>query len=236
VAKHGNRSHSSRCGSADVLEALGVRLDVPVERMGEAIRQIGIGFLFAPAVHTAMRHAAAARRQVGGRTIFNLLGPLTNPAGAKAQVLGVFDARISEMMARALDALGCRSAFVVHGADGLDEISLSGETHVTELRDGAVTTYTVTPEDFGLNHAPLKALAGGDSVANAQIILRILEGDPGPPCDIVLANAAAALVAAGLASDWRSGVALAAHSIDSGAARRKLDELTEFTNAQPLPS
>ena len=232
VAKHGNRSLSSRCGSADVLEALGVRLAVPVERIGEAIRQVGIGFLFAPVVHSAMKHAAAARRQVGGHTIFNLLGPLTNPAGATAQVLGVFDARVSELMARALAALGCRRAFVVHGADGMDEISLSGETQVTELREGAVHSYTLTPEDFGLERAPLEALTGGDAPTNAQIIRRILDGEPGPPRDIVLANAAAALVAAGRAANWRDGVALAAQSIDSGAALRKLDALTEFTNAQ----
>ena len=234
VAKHGNRSHSSRCGSADVLEALGVKLDVPVQLMGKAIKEIGIGFLFAPAVHTAMKHAAAARRQVGGRTIFNLLGPLTNPAGAKAQVLGVFDARVRDTMARALAALGCCRAFVVHGADGLDEISLSGETFVTELRDGTVRNCVVTPEDFGLTRAPLGALAGDDASTNAQIIRRILDGEPGPPRNVVLANAAAALVAAGRAADWRGGLALATRSIDSGVARRKLDALAEFTNANPL--
>jgi len=231
VAKHGNRSLSSRCGSADVLEALGVRLDVPVERMGEAIQQIGIGFLFAPTVYTAMKHAAAARRQVGGRTIFNLLGPLTNPAGTTAQVLGVFDARVSEMMARALAALGCRRAFVVHGADGMDEISLGGETHVTELREGAVHSYTLTPEDLGLKRAPLEALTGGDAPTNAQIIRRILDGESGPPRDVVLANAAAALVAAGRAANWREGVALAAQSIDSGTARARLESLIAFSQS-----
>ena len=231
VAKHGNRSLTSRCGSADVLEALGVNLAVPVERIGEAIQKIGIGFLFAPTVHTAMKHAAAARRQVGGRTVFNLLGPLTNPAGAKAQVLGVYDVRVSEKMARALEALGCRRAFVVHGADGLDEISLSRETHVTELREGVVRSYTVTPEDFGLRRAPLEALAGGDAATNAQIIRRILEGETGPPRDVVLANAAAALVAAGRAPDWGEGAALAAQSIDSGAARAKLDALIAYSNS-----
>jgi len=236
VAKHGNRSISSRCGSADVLEALGVCLDVPVERMGEAIQQIGIGFLFAPTVHTAMKHAAAARRQVGGRTIFNLLGPLTNPAGATAQVLGVFDARVSEMMARALEALGCKRAFVVHGVDGLDEISLSGETFVTELRDGTVRSYTVVPEDFRLRRTPLEALAGGGPAENARIIRSILNGEHGPPREVVLANAAAALVAAGCATDWLDGVRLSAKSIDSGAALRKLDALTEFTNAQSFVS
>ncbi len=234
VAKHGNRSHSSRCGSADVLEALGVRLDVSVAHAGRAIREIGVGFLFAPAVHTAMKHVAAARRQIGGRTVFNLLGPLTNPAGAGVQVLGVFDRGVSEMMARALAALGSRRAFVVHGADGLDEISLSGETFVTELREGTVRHYTVTPEDFGLKPASLEALAGGDAATNAGIIRRILDAQSGPPRDVVLANAAAALVASGLAADWRDGVALAARSIDSGSAGGKLDALVEFTNANPL--
>ena len=228
VAKHGNRSSSSRCGSADVLEALGVDLDVPVERMGEAIRQIGVGFLFAPAAHTAMKHAAAARRQVGGRTIFNLLGPLTNPVGANAQVLGVFDARVCEKMARALDALGCKRAFVVHGADGMDEISLSGETHVTELREGVVRSYAVAPEDFGVKRAPLEALAGGDVATNARIIRDILEGEAGPSRDVVIANAAAALVAVARAADWREGAALAAQSIDSGSAWARLESLISF--------
>lgn len=228
VAKHGNRSFSSNCGSADVLEALGLPLDVPPGRVGAAIEQVGIGFLFAPAVHTAMRHAAAARRQLGGRTVFNLLGPLTNSVGARAQVLGVFAVRFAESLARALAALGVERAFVVHGADGLDEISLSAETYVAEVREGAVQSYSVIPEDFGLRRAPLETLAGGDAAQNAGIIVRLLEGEPGPRRDIVLANAAAALVAAGRARDFREGARIAAESIAAGAAREKLQALIAF--------
>ena len=230
VAKHGNRSISSKCGSADVLEALGLNLAVPPERVGAAIEQVGIGFLFAPAVHTAMQHAMKARRDLGMRTVFNLLGPLTNPAGARAQVLGVFDPRFTEPLARALAELGVERAFVVHGADGLDEISLSAETYVAELREGTVRSYTLAPEDFGLRRAPREALAGGNAKTNSRIIRHILEGKPGPQRDIVQANAAAALVAAGLAEDFREGARVAAQSIDSGAARTKLDQLIAFTN------
>jgi anthranilate phosphoribosyltransferase len=236
VAKHGNRSISSKCGSADVLEALGVNLGAPAERAGAAIEQVGIGFLFAPAVHTAMRHAMAARRQLGGRTVFNLLGPLTNPAGASAQVLGVFAVELSELLAQALAELGVQRAFVVHGADGLDEISLSAETYVAEVHRGTVRSYTVAPEDFGLRCAPLEALAGGDARTNAQIIRTILDGAPGPHREIVLANAAAALVAAGRAGNFLEGVHLAAQAIDSGAARTKLDQLIAFTHAKKSES
>ncbi len=230
VAKHGNRSFSSKCGSADVLEALGLNLDVPPQRIGAAIREVGIGFLFAPAIHRAMKHAAGARRQLGGRTVFNLLGPLTNPAGASVQVLGVFAAALTEPMAQALAQLGVERAFVVHGADGLDEISLSGETYVSEARQGTVRSYRLAPEDFGLCRAPLAALAGGDAAENARIIRHLLEGEAGPRRDIVLANAAAALVAARLAADFREGVRGAAQSIDSGAAHAKFDALVAFTN------
>ncbi len=233
VAKHGNRSFSSICGSADVLESLGVSLAVPPQRIGAAIEQVGIGFLFAPAVHTAMKHATAARRQLGGRTVFNLLGPLTNPAGAAAQVLGVSAVALTPLLAQALAELGAERAFVVHGADGLDEVSISAETYVSEVREGAVRSYKVTPEDFGVPRAPLEALLGGDAAENARIIRGILDGEPGPRCDIVLANAAVALVAAGLAGDFREGARLAAQSIDSGAAAAKLDALIAFTNAQP---
>jgi len=225
VAKHGNRSISSKCGSADVLEALGARLDATPERVAQSIEQVGIGFLFAPAMHTAMRHAMPARRALGGRTVFNLLGPLTNPAGARAQVLGVYERGAVDLLARALAELGAERAFVVHGADGLDEISLSGETHVAEVRSGSVRAYTVTPEDFGLQRAPLSALAGGDAQHNAAIIRGILEGEPGPRRDIVLANAAAALVAAGAAADLRTGVSHAFRALDSGASQRKLHAL-----------
>ena len=237
VAKHGNRSISSRCGSADVLEHLGVRIDLPPSRVARAIEEVGIGFLFAPAVHSATRHAMAARRELRMRTAFNLLGPLTNPAGASAQVVGVFDASMTELMARALGELGVRRAFVVHGADGLDEISMSGATYVAELRDGLVRSYTVAPEDFGLRRAPLEAIRGGDAAQNAKIVHKVLGRslvyrDHGPHREIVLANAAAALVAAGRASDFPDGVRLAARSIDSGAARAKLEALIAFSQSQ----
>lgn len=231
VAKHGNRSISSRCGSADVLEALGVKLLTPPERLAECIEKVGIGFLFAPALHTAMKHAMPARRRLGGRTVFNLLGPLTNPAGARVQVMGVFAADRVALMAGALATLGAERAFVVHGADGLDEISLSGETQIADVREGAVRSYTVTPEDFGLPRAALQGLAGGDAVDNAAIIRRILDGEPGPRRNIVLANAAAALVAAAAAADFRDGARLATQSLDSGTARERLRALVEFTNA-----
>ena len=227
VAKHGNRSISSKCGSADVLEALGISLDVSPERVGAAINEIGIGFLFAPALHTAMRHAMPARRRLG-RTVFNLLGPLTNPAGARAQVAGVFSAEVVEKVANVLAELGVERAFVVHGG-GLDEISLAGETKVGEVRGGAVRVYEVTPEDFGLGRAPISAISGGDAAHNAELLRAILAGEPGPRRDIVIANAAAALVAAGRAADFLEGARLAAKSIDSGAAPKKLDALVAFT-------
>jgi anthranilate phosphoribosyltransferase len=237
VAKHGNRSISSRCGSADVLEELGVRIDLAPERIARAIEEIGIGFLFAPAMHAATRHAMAARRDLKMRTVFNLLGPLTNPAGATAQVVGVYDASLTELLARALGELGVKRAFVVHGADGLDEISISGETHVAELRDGVVRSFIVTPEDFGLHRAPLDEIGGGDARHNAEIIHKVLGRsmlyrDHGPHREIVLANAAAALVAAGRAADFLDGVYLAAKSIDSGAAREKLEAFVAFSQAE----
>jgi anthranilate phosphoribosyltransferase len=206
VAKHGNRSISSRSGSADVLEALGVNLQAASERAGEMIEQIGIGFLFAPAMHTAMKHAMAARREVGGRTVFNLLGPLTNPAGASVQ------------------------AFVVHGVDGLDEISLSDETEVADVRPHSVQRYRIAPEDFGIARAARQAMLGGDAAANAVIIRRILEGESGPRRDIVRINAAAALVATGTAADFREGAQRAAEAIDSGAALAKLEALIAFSS------
>jgi anthranilate phosphoribosyltransferase len=237
VAKHGNRSISSRCGSADVLEHLGVRIDLPAEFVAGAIEEVGIGFLFAPAVHAATRHAMTARKALRMRTVFNLLGPLTNPAGASAQVVGVYDAKLTELMARALGELGVKRAFVVHGADGLDEISISGVTYIAELRDGVVRSYTVTPEDFGLRRAPIEAIRGGDAAQNAKIVHKVLGRsmvyrEHGPHREIVLANAAAALVAAGRASDLLDGVRLAKHSIDSGAAREKLEALVAFSQAK----
>jgi anthranilate phosphoribosyltransferase len=237
VAKHGNRSISSRCGSADVLEHLGVRIDLPPELIARSIQEVGMGFLFAPAVHAATRHAMTARRELRMRTAFNLLGPLTNPAGASAQVVGVYHANLTELMARALGELGVRRAFVVHGADGLDEISTAGVTYIAELRDATVRSYTVTPEDFGLRRAPLDAIRGGDAAQNARIVHKVLgrsraDREHGPHRDVVLANAAAALVAAGCAADFLDGVRLAAHSIDSGAARQKLEALIAFSQSQ----
>jgi len=227
IAKHGNRSISSKCGSADVLEALGVSLDVVPERVGAAIREIGIGFLYAPALHTAMRHAMPARRRLG-RTAFNLLGPLTNPAGARAQIAGVFSDKVVEKVALVFSELDVERAFVVHGAGGLDEISLCGETTVGDVHRGAVRIHQVTPEDFGLERAPLEAIAGGDAAHNADLIRAILSGEAGPRRDIVVANAAAAIVASGRAADFLEGAQLAAASIDSGSARKKLDALIGF--------
>jgi anthranilate phosphoribosyltransferase len=232
VAKHGNRSISSACGSADVLEALGIDLEQEPERSGEAIERIGIGFFFAPAVHTAMQHAMRARRELRFRTVFNLLGPLTNPAGATAQVLGVFDRQFLEPMAQAMGQLGVRRGFVVHSADGLDEISLAGETYVAELARDGVRAYSVAPEDFGLARAPREAVAGADPESNAGLIRRIFAGEQGPPRDIVVANAAAALVAAGASEDFRDAAARAARAIDSGAAQAKLQALVSFSRTK----
>jgi anthranilate phosphoribosyltransferase len=230
VAKHGNRAASSRSGSADVLEALGVRIDLPFERYGRAIREIGIGFLFAQAAHTATRHAAPARKQIGVRTIFNLLGPLTNPAGAQSQVLGVFSAEVIDLVAATLAELGVEHAFVVHGAGGLDEISLAGETQIAEVKHGAVRRFTVTPEEIGVARAPLESLRGGTAAENAATIRSVLAGEAGPPRDIVVINAAAALVAAGIAPSFREAANLAGEAISSGAAADRLAALVAFTN------
>src|SRR6266446_5573747 len=209
VAKHGNRAASSQSGSADVLEALGVRIDLPFERYGRAIREIGIGFLFAQAAHKATRHAAPARKQIGVRTVFNLLGPLTNPAGAQSQVLGVCSVDVIDVVAATLAERGVERAFVVHGAGGLDEISLAGETLVAEVRGGAVRRFTLTPEEFGVARAPLELIRGGTPAKNAALIERILEDEAGPGRDIVVINAAAALVAAGVADNLREAAGLA---------------------------
>lgn len=229
VAKHGNRSVSSRCGSADVLETLGVRLDVHPEVVEEIIGEIGIGFLFAPLYHGAMKFAAKARKEVGIRSIFNMLGPLTNPAGANCQVLGVFAPELTEMFARALQLLGTRRAFVVHGHDGLDEISVCAPTRVTELQDGLVRTYDLDPERLLGRKADPEALRGGPPEDNARILRSVLEGAPGPCRDVVVVNAAAALVAAGAAEDFRDGMRLAEQSLDTGAARDKLETLIRLT-------
>jgi anthranilate phosphoribosyltransferase len=228
VAKHGNRSVSSRSGSADVLEALGVRIEAPLERAGRAIREVGIGFLYAPAAHTATRHAVPARKQIGKKTVFNLLGPLTNPAGAETQVLGVFSAEVLQLVAATLAELGVKRAFVLHGAGGLDEISLAGETQVTDVRDGSIRAYQVTPEDFGVRRAPIEALQGGPPQKNAAMILEILQGQKGPRHDVVVMNASAALVATGIAEGFRAGASLAARAISSGAALEKMERLKKF--------
>ncbi len=229
VAKHGNRAASSKSGSADVLEALGVRIDVPFERVGRGIREIGIGFLFAPTAHAATRHAIPARKQIGVRTIFNLLGPLTNPAGAQAQVIGVFTDGAMDLVAATLAELETRRAFVVHGAGGMDEISLMGETQVAEVRDGAVRRFMVTPEDFGVERAPRDAVRGGGPEENADILRRIFAGETGPRRDIVVVNAASALVAAGASEDFREAAQQASAALDSGAAQDKLERLIRFT-------
>ncbi len=230
VAKHGNRSVTSRAGSADVMEALGVKLELPSERLAACLETAGIVFLYAPALHTAMKHVQAARRQLKSRTIFNLLGPLTNPAGATAQVLGVYSPDVMETVAEALLRLGLERAFVVHGSDGADEITLSGPTHIAEVHGGVVRRYEIAPEDFGLARAPLSALAGGDVAENARIIRSVLEGERSPRRDVVLLNAAAALAAAGLAGNIRAALPLAERSLDSGAAREKPELLVRESN------
>ena len=231
VAKHGNRAASSRSGSADVLEALGVRVDLPCTRVGVAIREIGIGFLFAQTAHTAARYVAPARKLIGSRTVFNLLGPLTNPAGARAQVLGVFSADVIDLMAASVADLGVTRAFVVHGAGGLDEISLAGETLVADVHEGQIERYAVTPEDFGVSRASLEAVRGGSPADNAAILRSIFADELGPRRDIVVINAAAALVAANVAGNFKEGAALAAKALSSGAAQEKLSELKRFSNA-----
>ena len=230
VAKHGNRSISSKCGSADVMEALGVRIDLAPERIAACLEEVGIAFLFAPAMHSAMKHVQTARRELRVRTVFNLLGPLTNPARASAQVVGVYSAELVEKVAEALSMLGLRRALVVHGLDGLDEITVTGPTRVAEVRDGVVRTYEVRPEEFGMQPATLEALGGGDAAANAAIIRGILGGEKSARRNVVLLNAAAALVAAGKADHLGEALPLAEKSIDSGAAAGKLEALARFTN------
>ncbi len=230
VAKHGNRSVSSRSGSADVLRALGVNIEAEVERVEECLSEAGIGFLFAPMLHGAMKYAAPVRREIGIRTIFNILGPLTNPAGARRQIIGVYDPELTDILAKVLYNLGSVHAFVVRGEDGLDEITLASETKVTELRDGNIRTYHVKPEDFGLERCKPGELKGGDPEENADIIMRILKGEKGPKRDVVLLNAAAAIVAGGRAKNLEEGMAVARGSLDSGSALEKLELLKKITN------
>jgi len=232
VAKHGNRSVTSKCGSADVMEALGVSISLPPTRLAACLEEVGIAFLFAPAMHSAMKYVQPARRELRLRTVFNLLGPLTNPAHASAQVVGVYSVELVEKLAEALSMLGLHRAMVVHGLDGLDEITITGPTRVAEVREGSVRTYEVTPEEFGIERAPIEDISGGDAAVNAAIIREILSGRKSPKRDVVLLNAAAALVAAGRADHVAEALPLAARSIDSGAAAEKLEAMVRFTNAR----
>jgi anthranilate phosphoribosyltransferase len=240
VAKHGNRSStpkldgqgmSAKCGAADVMEALGVNIELPPALLADCLEQVGIAFLFAPAIHSAAKYVAQVRRETRLRTVFNLLGPLTNPAGASAQIVGVYSLDLVEKVAEALSMLGTHRAFVVHGLDGLDEITITGPTRVAEVREGSVRTFEITPDEFGLKCASLEQIAGGDAVENAEIVRNILGGEKSARRDIVLMNAVAALVAAGKADLMDHALPLAAQSIDSGAALRKLEELVRFTQA-----
>jgi len=230
VAKHGGRSITSKCGSADVMEALGVKIELPPEAVARCLEQVGIAFLYAPAMHSAMKHVHPVRRELRLRTVFNLLGPLTNPARATCQVVGVYSADLVEKLAEALSMLGLHRALVVHGSDGLDEITITGPTRIGEVREGRVRTYEVAPEDFGLERAGIDRIAGGDAAANAALIREVLSGERSPRRDVVLLNAAAALVAAGRADHLDDAVPIAAKAIDSGAAMKKLELLVDFTS------
>ena len=242
VAKHGNRSStlklnaqgmSLKCGAADVMEALGVNIQLYPELLGECLEKIGIAFLFAPAIHSAAKYVQNARRETRLRTVFNLLGPLTNPAGASAQVVGVYSLDLVEKLAEALSMLGTHRAFVVHGLDGLDEITITGATRVAEVREGSVHGYEITPEEFGMRRAPLEEIAGGaDAAENAAIVRDVLSGEKSAKRDIVIMNAAAAIVAAGKSAHLPEAARIAAESIDSGAARKKLETLVQFTQSR----
>lgn len=229
VAKHGNRSISSKCGSADVLEELGVNLKTDPEIVEEAINEIGIGFMFAPMYHGSMKYAGKARQECGIRSIFNMLGPLTNPAAASCQLLGVYSPKLTEMFARALKLLGVNKAFVVHGHDGMDEITTTAPTRVSELSDGTIKSYDLDPLDFFKDYARAEDLKGGDVKENAAITLGILKGDKGPKRDIVILNSGVALVAAEMADTIKDGILLAKTAIDSGKALEKLESLAEYT-------
>jgi len=228
VAKHGNRSATSRCGSADVMEALGLDIQMPIERLRRAIKDTGIGFLFAQRFHTSMKHVMPARTQLKVRTVFNILGPLANPAGAQFQIVGVSSPEIMELMANALHGLNIEHAFVVHGANGMDEVSISSRTYIVEVKRGDIRQFVMSPEDFGIATAKIDAILGGDSAENARIIESIFRGERGPRRDVVLLNSAPAIVAGGIAKTWKEGIQLAAEAIDSGAALRKLQQLREF--------
>ncbi|QGP93719.1 Anthranilate phosphoribosyltransferase [Neomoorella glycerini] len=228
VAKHGNRSVSSHCGSADVLEALGIKVDLPPAAVACCLDEVGMAFLFAPVFHGAMKYAAGPRREIGIRTVFNLLGPLTNPAGAPCQLVGVYDPSLTETVAAVLGRLGSRRAYVVHGSDGLDEVTTTGPTKITCLDHGSLSTYTFYPEDAGLPRAGLENLAGGTAADNAAITRSVLKGEKGPARDVVLLNAAFGLLAAGVENSLTAALATAATSIDSGAAMAKLQDMTAW--------
>ena len=230
VAKHGNRAMSSKCGSADVLAELGVNVEASPEIVGKCLDEADIGFMFAPALHGAMKHAIGPRKELGTRTVFNVLGPLTNPAGARRQLIGVFASHLTETMAGVLGALGSERAFVVHGSDGLDEITLTGPSQVSELLDGEVRTYQISPEDYGIDTAPAADLQGGDAQVNAAILAEILDGVPGSRTDVVVLNAAAAITAGGLAQDLEEGVSKARESLSSAKAKQALGRLVEVSN------
>lgn len=233
VAKHGGRSVSSKSGSADVLEALGVNLNQTPREIADDIREIGLGFMFAPNFHSAMKHAAPVRRELGVRTLFNILGPLTNPAGAKNQLLGVFHPDLVGILPRVLQRLGSRHVMVVHGRNGesgLDEITIAGETHIGELRHGEVKEYTIKPEDFGMKTAAIETIQVQDSIQSRKLLMSVLDNEPGPALDVVLLNAAAAIYVAGMAASLEQGVKKARVAIENGAAREKLRELIEFSN------
>ncbi len=231
VAKHGNRSVSSRSGSADVLEALGVRIDLPPGKVEKCLFESGFGFLFAPLFHPAMKYAVGPRKEIGVRTIFNILGPLTNPAGARRQVLGVFADRLTETLAQVLGNLGSEDVMVVHGEDGLDEITISNGTKVSRCRRGQVETFYITPEVFGVTRADVGTLQGGEKDENAKILLSVLNGERGPKRDVVLMNSAAALVVAARAQDFRDAMLVVSDAIDSGNALRKLQEIIRVSNS-----
>jgi len=230
VAKHGNRGVSSICGSADVIKALGVNIDIPPEKVKGCIEKIGIGFLYAPSFHNAMKFVIGPRREIGIRTIFNILGPLTNPANATCQVLGVYEEDLTDKLANVLNNLGTKRAFVVYGLDTLDEITITGETKVSELKNKKVKGYYIKPQDFGMEKAELLDIKGGTIEENAAIVKKVLEGEKGPRQDVVLLNASAALIAGGMAKDFKDGIEIARVAIGSGKAKEKLEKLIEFTN------
>lgn len=231
VAKHGNRAMSSQCGSADVLEALGVNIELNAEQVGRCLEEVGVGFIFAPLFHPAMKYASPLRREIGIRTVFNILGPLTNPAQTKAQVLGVADESLLEKMALVLRTLGCHHALVVHGEDGLDEITIAGRSLICELEDGHLRRYSISPEDFDFSRASLENIKGGSPTDNATAIRRIMAGSIGPPRDVVLMNTAAALIAGGKVKTFHEGVKRAAEAIDHGHALARLEHLIKLSQS-----